>query len=269
MLFFAVIFLLPMGLDSSTLSTMTYSQTVLITGGARRIGRALVEHFVHKGWFVVIHFQNSEPEAQELHRQYPQSLLLKANLSLENEVQGIFPYLHDQGIRVDCLINNASTFEQDELLHSNRQDWDHHMEPNFRAPFILSQGFSKQNLDKGCIINMIDYRVWNLTPHFATYTLSKYGLWGMTQALALNLAPRIRVNAIGPGPTLPSSRQTPEMFEAQYLKTPLQIPIHLSDICRTVDFILETPSLTGQMIALDSGSHLGWSFPPAHHSLEE
>jgi len=135
------------------------------------------------------------------------------------------------------------------------------MAVNLRTPFVLSQAFARQvpSGQEGCIINMIDQRVWNLTPHFTSYTLSKAGLWTLTQTLAMAFAPQIRVNAVGPGPTLPSSRQAQSDFEAQYEAVPLKKPTDLVDISEAVVYILKARAMTGQMIALDGGEHLGWA----------
>ena len=162
-----------------------------------------------------------------------------------------------------ALINNASAFQYDSAETADRESWDAHMEPNLRAPLVLSQALAAQApASGGAIINMIDQRVWNLTEHFISYTASKYALWGMTKQLALALAPKaIRVNGIGPGPTLPSPRQSQEHFDEQVQDTPLKIATPLADICHAVDFILAAPSMTGQMIALDGGQHLNWAAP--------
>jgi NAD(P)-dependent dehydrogenase (short-subunit alcohol dehydrogenase family) len=154
-------------------------------------------------------------------------------------------------------------FERDEIDDADRQSWDRHMETNLRAPLVLSQAFARQlpAEERGCIVNIIDQRVWNLTPHFVSYTLSKAGLWTLTQTLALALAPRIRVNGIGPGPTLRNDRQSEEHFAAQWENIPLQRPTGPEEICQGVRFILDAPALTGQMIALDGGEHLGWAQP--------
>ena len=144
------------------------------------------------------------------------------------------------------------------------------MAVNLRAPFVLMQKFAAALPDEaeGCIVNMLDQRVWSLTPHFMSYTLSKAGLWTLTQTAALALAPRIRVNGIGPGPTLPSARQSPEHFAAQYEATPLKRAVTPGDIADGVRFILAARALTGQMVALDSGQHLGWSMPQGKEILE-
>ena len=168
------------------------------------------------------------------------------------------------------LVNNASTFERDEWDSADRASWDNHIEPNLRAPFVLTQAFAKALPDgaEGNVINMLDQRVWSLTPHFVSYTVSKAGLWAMTQAMALALAPRIRVNAIGPGPALPSARQTAEQFARQCASTPLQRGTDPDEVGRAVLAILALRSLTGQMLALDGGQHLQWS-PAGHGSSEE
>jgi len=172
---------------------------------------------------------------------------------------------------IGVLVNNASVFERDEALTATRETWDRHMETNLRAPFVLTQALARllPNGADGAVVNMVDERVWNLTPHFVSYTVSKAALWTLTQTMALALAPRIRVNAIGPGPVLPSARQSDEGFTRQYRATPLARPATPEEIAATVRFLLETPSITGQMIALDSGQHLGWTFPHPEHAVEE
>jgi NAD(P)-dependent dehydrogenase (short-subunit alcohol dehydrogenase family) len=170
-----------------------------------------------------------------------------------------------------ALINNAAVFERDEALTATRESWDRHMEANLRAPFVLTQEFARQLPEPfaGCVINLLDQRVWNLTPHFTSYTLSKAGLWTLTQTLALALAPRIRVNGIGPGPTLPSPRQTDAQFARQSAATPLRRGATPEEIVAAVRFLLAAPSITGQMIAVDGGQHLGWAQAGATTPLEE
>ena len=159
------------------------------------------------------------------------------------------------------LVNNASVFERDEWNDATRESWDRHMEPNLRAPFLLMQDFAKSLPDgaEGVVINMIDQRVWSLTPHFVSYTVSKAGLWALTQTMALALAPRIRVNAIGPGPALASPRQTAAQFARQRAQVPLQRGTGPEEVGRAAVAILALPALTGQMLALDGGQHLQWS----------
>jgi NAD(P)-dependent dehydrogenase (short-subunit alcohol dehydrogenase family) len=166
---------------------------------------------------------------------------------------------------VGVLVNNASLFERDEALSASRESWDAHLETNLRAPFRLSQDLARQLADgaEAAIVNLLDQRVWNLTPHFVSYTVSKAGLWTLTQTLALALAPRIRVNGIGPGPTLPSPRQSETEFARQVASVPLKRAPALDEVAGALRFILQTPSLTGQMIALDGGQHLNWGAPSA------
>jgi NAD(P)-dependent dehydrogenase (short-subunit alcohol dehydrogenase family) len=251
---------------------MSLAKTVLITGAAQRIGRAIALDFAKNGFDVCVHYHTSQEKAKTLAEEIRQlgqrSYLIRANLSKEHEVQKIFSTLREQVKPISVLINNASTFKYDKVDSATRQSWDDHLEPNLRAPFVLSQSFAAQT-GSGLIINLIDQRVWNLTPHYITYTLSKFGLWGLTQTMALALAPRIRVNAIGPGPTLCSAHQSEEQFIQQCQKTPLQQGGTPEEICAAIRFLVEAPSVTGQMIALDGGQHLGWSIPKDMRERED
>ena len=158
------------------------------------------------------------------------------------------------------LVNNASVFERDEWQDADRVSWDRHIEPNLRAPVVLMQAFAAAlpASAEGVVINLLDQRVWSLTPHFLSYTASKAALWAMTQSAALALAPRIRVNAIGPGPALPSPRQTTAQFARQCDSVPLRHGTSPQEIARAAAAILALPALTGQMMALDGGQHLQW-----------
>jgi len=168
------------------------------------------------------------------------------------------------------LVNNASVFERDEWHDATRASWDRHLQPNLRAPFVLMQNFARclPPTAEGVIVNLLDQRVWSLTPYFVSYTLSKAGLWTLTQTMALALAPRIRVNGIGPGPTLPSPRQSPEQFVRQRAQMPLGRGTSPPEIVAAMRFILSAPALTGQMIALDGGQHLGWAQPQRTPAIE-
>jgi NAD(P)-dependent dehydrogenase (short-subunit alcohol dehydrogenase family) len=159
------------------------------------------------------------------------------------------------------LVNNASAFERDEWHDATRESWDRHLGTNLRAPFVLTQAFARAlpGDAEGVVVNMLDQRVWSLTPHFVSYTVSKAGLWALTRSLALALAPRIRVNGIGPGPALQSPRQTPEQFARQYASVPLGHGSSPEEVAQAVLMIVSLPSMTGQMIALDGGQHLQWS----------
>jgi len=246
------------------------SKTILITGAARRIGRALALDLGRAGWRVAVHYNRSQEEAEEvvdaIHAAGSLAVAIRADLSQEEDVQTIIPTAVEALGPLDALINNASLFENDTAMTATRSSWDAHMETNLRAPFVLTQHFAAQLPAEtpGCVINLLDQRVWNLTPYFTTYTLSKAGLWALTQTLALALAPSIRVNAIGPGPALPSSRQTQPQFDEQCARMPLGRGTTPEEICAAVRFLLASPSITGQMIALDGGQHLGWALagPP-------
>lgn len=240
-------------------------KAALVTGGARRIGRAMVETLVARGFAVAIHHHHSADEARALAADIGatggRAVVLKADLANEAEVATLLSHATAALGPIGLLINNASIFEYDAVLTATRENWDRHVETNLRAPFVLTQSFARDLPAEmaGLVINLIDQRVWNLTPHFVSYTLSKAGLWTLTQTLALALAPRIRVNAIGPGPTLPSARQTDAQFAEQCARMPLKRGASAEEIAAAMTFILDAPSMTGQMIALDGGQHLGWS----------
>ncbi|MBY0462371.1 MAG: SDR family oxidoreductase [Alphaproteobacteria bacterium] len=246
---------------------MSKQQTLLITGSAKRIGKSLATHFAMQGWNVAVHYNTSKNEALELLRELStlgiKSAAFQADLRDESSYSNLIQRVNKELGTLDCLINNTSSFEYDSVQTADRNSWDLHMETNLRAPFVLSQQFTNQLPENtfGNIINILDQRVWNLTPHFISYTLSKAGLWTLTQTLALALAPKIRVNAIGPGPTLINNKQSEDHFKKQCQNTPLQRAPELKEIAEAVQFILNAPSLTGQMLALDNGQHMGWAFP--------
>jgi len=243
---------------------MTEANTAvaLVTGAARRIGRAVSLALADAGWDVVVHYRGAAADAEalvaEIEGRGRRAHALHADLSVEAETEALMPAAAALG-PITCLINNASTFERDTVATSTRETWDTHMEVNLRAPFLLSQAFQAQlpaGMD-GAIINIIDQRVWNLTPDFTTYTLSKAGLWGLTQILARAMAPTVRVNGIGPGPTLQSVHQSADDFAEEWTAMPLARRVKPEDICRAVMFILQSPAVTGQMIAVDAGQHMG------------
>ena len=243
----------------------TIPRAALVTGAARRIGKAIALDLAEAGFKVAVHCHGSASEGEalvdEIRAKGGGAVALVADLADEASVVDLLPQAAAALGPVGLLVNNASTFERDEVLTATRTSWDFHMEVNLRAPFVLSQLFARQlpEAAEGVIVNLLDQRVWNLTPHFTTYTLSKAGLWTLTQTLALALAPRIRVVGIGPGPALPSARQTPEQFAAQAARTPLGRATSPAEIAGAVRFILGSPSLTGQMVALDGGQHLEWA----------
>lgn len=238
-----------------------------MTGAGARIGKAIAADLAAAGWTVAVHFGTSQDAAAQTVEEITSSggtaALFQADLSAEVETSGLVARVSDDLGPVTCLINNASVFDEDTLPTVTKDSWDAHMSVNLRAPFVLSQKMAAQLEDAtpANIINLLDQRVHNLTPFFTSYTVSKAALWTLTQTMAQALAPRIRVNGIGPGPTLPSSRQTDEQFRRQIGNTPLQRQIDVAEICAAVRFILASPSMTGQMISLDSGQHLGWAQP--------
>jgi NAD(P)-dependent dehydrogenase (short-subunit alcohol dehydrogenase family) len=240
-------------------------KSVLVTGAARRIGRAIALNLAKTGWSVAVHCNHSQKEADllvnEISKFGGKAVVVVADLSVEEEAEDLVRKTNEAIGPISCLINNASIFEKDTPKTSTRESWESHMQVNLRAPFQLTQEFIFQKPEgvEGNIINLIDQRVWNLTPFFTSYTVSKVALWGLTQNLALSLAPSIRVNAIGPGPTLPSIHQTEEQFKHQWSKQPLSRPVRTEEICQAVNFIIDAPSMTGQMIVLDGGEHLGWA----------
>ena len=246
----------------------------LVTGAGKRIGRAIAHALAEDGYDVAVHYGASKDEAiavvAAIETKGRRAAALAADLAREGETQKLIGAAVKELGPLTCLVNNASRFERDEALTVTRASWDAHLETNLRAPFVLMQEFARQlPADQhGAIVNLVDERVWNLTPHFVSYTLSKAGLWTLTQAMAMALAPRIRVNAIGPGPTLPSPRQSAEQFARQQAGVPLQRGATPEEIAAAVRFILASGAMTGQMIALDGGQHLGWAQPGAAPQTE-
>ena len=239
-------------------------ETVVVTGAGRRIGRAIALDLAARGWRVAVHFHKSQKDADgvvdTIKRAGGTATALGADLNDWHATSALIGQAADVLGPVTCLINNASLFEDDNALTATEGSWDHHMDVNLRAPFALSQAMAKAlpSGSRGNIVNIIDQRVWNLKPDFMSYTVSKVGLWGLTRILARGLAPDIRVNAVGPGPTLPSIHQSEHEFEEEWSALPLRRPVTIEDICGGVRFILEASAMTGQMIALDGGQHMGF-----------
>jgi len=242
-------------------------RAALVTGGARRIGRALSVALAQEGYAVAIHHRDSKNEAEALAVEITgaggRAVALAADLSDESAVAELLPRAMAVLGPIGCLVNNASIFENDTVATATRDSWERHLAVNLRAPFVLMQSFARHLPEKagGVIVNLLDERVWNLTPSFISYSLSKAGLWTLTQTMALALAPRIRVNGIGPGPTLPSPRQSEQQFLDRCRKMPLRRGTSPDEIAAALRFILAAPAMTGQMIALDGGEHLGWAQP--------
>ena len=238
-------------------------RTALITGGGTRIGLAVAEALAGDGWRVALHYHASATAARAAAAAINGGGGRAAALDADLAEPGAAESLVDRAATaldapVVCLVNNAAVFDRDTVATATRESWDHHMDVNLRAPFVLTQRFARALPAgrEGAVVNLLDQRVWNLTGEFVTYTLSKSALWTLTRTLALALAPRVRVNGIGPGPVLPSARQSDAHFAAQAAATPLGRPVDIADVVAAVRFLIATPSVTGQMIAVDSGQHL-------------
>ena len=240
-------------------------KAALVTGGARRIGRALALALAEDGFGVAVHHRHSDAAAESLvaliRNQGGTAVALAADLVDEGAVSELLPRAEQALGPIGCLVNNAGVFASDTVETVTRESWELHLAVNLRAPFLLIQDFAKRlpKSSSGVIVNLLDQRVWSLTPYFVSYTLSKAGLWTLTQTMALALAPRIRVNGIGPGPTLPSPRQSVEEFARQCATMPLRRGTSPQEIAAALRYILSAPAMTGQMIALDGGQHLGWA----------
>jgi len=237
-------------------------KTALVTGGAKRIGRVMCKYLVEEGWSICIHYLNSKKEADEtletINKLGGKAFKLKANLNHENETRELFNLAEKTIGPIGLLINNASIFYPEDWHEVTDLSWNNNFNINLKAPFILSQEFAKSlpKNSNGLILNLIDQRVLKLKSDFFSYTISKAALYTMTKTLALALAPRIRVNGIGPGPTLPNSQQTDQIFNLEAQSTLLRKMVNPEEIAETMMYLINSESVTGQMIAVDSGQHL-------------
>jgi NAD(P)-dependent dehydrogenase (short-subunit alcohol dehydrogenase family) len=242
-------------------------RAALVTGAGQRIGRALALALADSGFSVAVHYRASRAAAEEvaaaIRGRGRGAAALAADLADETAARALLPRAQAALGPVGVLVNNAGVFGDDTVETATRESWDANLAVNLRAPFVLIQEFARllPAASGGLVVNLLDQRVWSPTPYFVSYTVSKSALWTLTQTMALALAPRIRVNGIGPGPTLPSPRQSAEQFIAQRRLMPLRRGTSPQEIATALRFILDAPAMTGQMIALDGGQHLGWAQP--------
>jgi NAD(P)-dependent dehydrogenase (short-subunit alcohol dehydrogenase family) len=251
--------------------------TALVTGAAKRLGRAMALELARQGHDVAIHYAGSAEAAEEVAAEIRAlgraAVTLQADLTVEAETQALLPRAAEAlGQPLTVLINNASIFEYDNIESATRDSWDRHLESNLRAPFVLTQALAAQvpqaaedetgePLARGLVVNMIDQRVRKLTPEFMTYTIAKMGLWAFTRTAAQALAPHVRVNAIGPGPTLQGARQSDSHFARQRAATVLRRGADAQGICDALRYLLTARAVTGQLICVDGGQHLAWQTP--------
>jgi len=246
----------------------------LVTGAGDRLGRAMAIHLGERGFDVAVHYASSEAGAEETAREIRsrgvEAVTLQADLLDDAQGDRLFDTAVERlGGPITCLVNNASIFEHDTVANATRETWDRHVGSNLRAPFVRTQKMARQGLEPqtdaagealatGLIVNMIDQRVLKPTPEFMTYSLAKAGLWWLTRTSAQALTPAIRVNAIGPGPTLRAERQTEENFMRQRASTILGRGANAEDITAALGYFLDAQAVTGQLICVDGGQHLSW-----------
>lgn len=251
--------------------------TALVTGAARRLGRAMALELAAAGHDVAIHYSGSAAAAAEVAAAIGamgrRAVTVQADLTVEAQMQTLVSRAADAlGAPITILVNNASIFDYDNIETATRDSWDRHLESNLRAPFVLTQAMAAQVPDpekdengepqaQGLIVNMIDQRVLKPTPEFMTYTIAKMGLWALTRTSAQALAPRVRVNAIGPGPTMQGARQSAEHFAGQRAATILGRGADPRGICDALRYFLTARAVTGQLICVDGGQHLAWQTP--------
>ena len=241
------------------------SKNLLITGAATRVGKAIALHFAERGWNIALHYFRSSSKAKKLKKIIEQNsikvALIKADLKNSKQTEKIIPLARKKLGTIDCLVNNAALFEKDDIANFSIKSWNDHLNINLLAPAILTKQFAKQASKKSVsnIVNIIDQRIFKLTPFFMSYTISKSGLQTLTKTMAMRLGPNIKVNAIAPGPTIKSKRQTDRHFRNQVRSTLLKKSVKLEDICNSVEFLINNSSVTGQIITVDSGQNLSWN----------
>ena len=242
------------------------ARKIIITGGATRIGAAIATQLSGQNKEILIHYNRSKSKAERLKKELSKNgtkiYLVKGDLRKEKDIRKIIKFAKSKLKYFDCLINNASLFENDKLENFSMDSWGNHLRTNLRAPALFSREFARNIKSvNNNIINIIDQRVFKLTPYFFSYTISKSGLYTLTKTSAMTLAPNIRVNGIAPGPTIKNKRQSVKHFRKQYMATPLKRQVDVEQICNAVDFFIKNRSITGQVLAIDSGQNLNWQTP--------
>ena len=249
------------------------AKKIIITGGATRIGSSIAKSLAGYGIDITIHFNKSRNLAQklkiELEDMGSKVYLIKADLNNFTQVKKIVPFANRKMGGLDCLINNASVFEKDDLDNFTDKSFLKHINVNLKAPALLMKDFKKFVKGKNAnVINIIDQRIKKLTPYFFSYTLSKVALGTLTETSAMKLAPNIRVNGISPGPTIKNKRQSDKHFRAQWKSTMLKKQVNLDNICNLVRYYIESDTVTGQIVSVDSGQSLAWKTPDIIRSKE-
>jgi NAD(P)-dependent dehydrogenase (short-subunit alcohol dehydrogenase family) len=246
----------------------------LVTGAGGRLGRAMAIYLAQRGADVAVHYaaskEGAEATAAAIRALGRHAVTLHADLLDEAQTEALIPLAAaGLGGPLTVLVNNASIFEQDTIQTGTRATWDRHIESNLRAPYVLIQHFARQAplaatdangepRAQALVVNMIDQRIHKLTPEFSSYTIAKMGLWALTRTAAQGLAPHVRVNGIGPGPTLQGAHQTPAQFAQERASTLLERGVNPSDITAALGYFLDADAVTGQMLAVDGGQHLAW-----------
>ena len=249
----------------------------LVTGGGKRLGAAMALYLARRGYDVAVHYHASPDAADDVVAQIKatgcQAVSIGADLLDEGATAALLPEASRLlGQPITVLVNNASIFEYDTIRSATRESWDRHIGSNLRAPFVLTQALAAQvpepvpddqgePMAQGLVVNMLDQKVRKLTPEHMTYTIAKMGLWTLTRTAAQGLAPGVRVNGIGPGPTLQGARQPDHHFAGQRRNTILQRGSNPDDITAALGFFLDSPGVTGQCICVDGGQHLNWQTP--------
>ena len=249
------------------------AKKIIITGSATRIGAAIAESLAGYDVKITLHYNKSGKEVKKLKAELEnfgsEVFLIKADLSKITQAKKIIPFAYKKMKGLDCLINNASIFEKDDLSNFNEKSFNNHLNVNLKAPAILTQDFKKYlKSNKGNIVNIIDQRIFKLTPYFFSYTLSKTGLQTLTKISAMALSPNIRVNGIAPGPTIKNKRQSERHFKKQWKSLILKDKVDPKNICETVKYFICNDNVTGQIVSVDGGQSLAWKTPDIINTKE-